>query len=84
MNRKSLIIICVGILVLVVTFIGFNYLLNSVAPTEAEFIAASDRAATLILLARAKQANFIRNTFFVVAAGEIMYTLFLAWSKRHD
>lgn len=84
MNRKPLIIIGLGLIVLVVTYVGFNVLFSNIAPTEAEINAATSRGDTLALIARSERAENIRNIFYVIAAGEIVLTGFLAWLKWYD
>lgn len=69
---RTLIIV---IAILVVTFFAFNQIFNSVAPSEAEFFAATSRQAVQELADRSEQAGVIRNIFFVVAGIELIVGL---------
>jgi len=78
MNRKTLAMIGVGLIVLAVTYIAFTTLFNVVAPSGDEIdaaVAAGDRGRLSDVFERSNKAGNIRITFFVIAALEIVGTL---------
>ena len=83
MNKKSITVIVAGLIVLVVTYVGFNAIFNAIAPSTAELKAAFAGGGGMNELAqRSQQAQVIQVLFFIIAAAEIIVTGVLAYKWR--
>ena len=82
-NQKNrlLLIIGIGLVVLIVTYLGFSALYNSTAPTEDEIdnvAAAGTQEDALELLERSNRAETIQNLSMIVIGIEVVLaTVFL-------
>jgi hypothetical protein len=83
MSKKSITTIVVGLIVLVITWLGFNAVFNAIAPSSAAVHSAFAGGSGMSdIIQRSQQAQMIQVLFFVIAALEIVVTGVLAYKWR--
>jgi hypothetical protein len=73
MSNKSLKVIGLGVVTLIVTYIVFTLIYNSIAPTSAAFLSAQTQGAVSDIASRSQQAGLVKTISYIVYLGEIIF-----------